>query len=41
MSSKVIDSADIYGAPKEEYRGFGSFILPRVAHFFNEMLRAV
>ena len=39
--SKVTDSADICGAPKEEYRGFGSFSLPRVAHFFNEMFRAV
>ena len=41
MSSKVIDSADICGTRKKGYRGFGSFSLPRVAHFFYETLSAV
>ena len=41
MSSKVIDSTDICGARKGGYRGFGSFSLPRVAHFFDETLSAV
>ena len=41
MSSKVIDSTYIYGARKGVYRGFGSFSLPRVTHFFDETLSAV